>query len=356
MSVKRFFVAILSITYAMCLQAQVNVQQKLDRTDILIGEQVKLHLSVTAAQGTRIEFPQPADTIVSGVELLDISSADTVSKGNNKVTIARDYLLTSFDSALYEIPALEVTVNDRKYRAANPIGLKVSTVPVDTIDMEKSSGPHGPVGVTFQWDRMLTAQSLLLWVLLIVITALLLRIKSHKPITRKITIYPPKPSHEVAIERISKIKQSVSPNDQAALRRCFDQITEVLKLYIQERFGFETAQLTSGEIIQRLSHLDSPEAMRELREVLSAADLVKFADMETTQTEAFRNMNEIVSFVSHTRLSDQELPVPEVREVVVGDKKGKMIRRLAIALTGLLIVAELILLCTLCYVVYDCFA
>lgn len=354
--IRRLFVMILPIYFGMSLSAQVTVRQQLDRTDILIGEQVNLRLSITAANNTHIEFPHIPDTIVSGVEVLDVSGEDTLNNENGRLTLVRDYLLTSFDSALYEIPALEVRVDGKPYRAANSIGLKVATVPVDTVNLDKAAGPHGPVGLSFRWDKAIMGQSLLLWGLFLVIAALLLRIKSHRPITRKVTIYPPRPAHEIALGRIIQIRQTADNASPEVLRKCFDDLTEVLKTYLQERFGFETAQLTSGEIIQRLNRMDNPEALRELREVLTTADLVKFADMETTQSDTFRNLNEITAFVGQTRLSDEELPKPEVREVIIGDKKGKMIRRMAIALTGLLIVAEVALLCYLCYVVYDCFA
>ncbi|MCH5181253.1 MAG: hypothetical protein J1F06_01350 [Prevotellaceae bacterium] len=353
---KNLFILTLISLYSLLLPAQVAVRQKLERTDIFIGEQVNLRVSVTAGRKAHIEFPKMADTLVHGVEVLDMTGVDTVQGENNRIIVSRDYLLTSFDSALYELPALGVLVDGKLYHAENSIGLKVSTVPVDTVNLDKASGPHGPVSLSFRWNKTLTWSSLLLWALFFAIMALLLRIKSHKPITRKVTIYPPKPAHEAALARIARIKETAETASPDILRKCFDELTEVLKAYLQERFGFETAQLTSGEIIRRLSDIDNAEALRELREVLTTADLVKFADMAASQSDTFRNLNEIGVFVSQTRLPDEALPRPEVREVLVGDKIGRLIRRLAIAFTVILVVAEAILLVCLCYVVYDCFA
>ena len=353
---KKIFILMLIALGPLALPAQVAVRQTLERTDIFIGEQVNLRVSVTVAPKARIDFPRIADTITGGVEVLEISSPDTLQGEDHRLTVSRDYLLTSFDSALYEIPALEVEVDGKLYRAANAIGLKVSTVPVDTVDLDKASGPHGPVSLPFRWDKALTWSSLLLWVLFLSILALLLRIKNRRPVTRKVTIYPPRPAHEEALARIAQIKEKAGAASPDELRKCFDELTEVLKVYLQKRFGFETAQLTSGEIVRRLAETDNPEALRELREVLTTADLVKFADMGATQSETFRNLSEIVRFVGLTRLPDEALPKPEVREVVVGDKTGRLIRRIAIATVALLVAAVVVLLFRLCYIVYDCFA
>ena len=115
--------------------AQITVEARLDSTNILIGQQVMLRAKVKAAKGSRVDFRHfaPGDTLTRGVEVIASGEPDTVYEdGGKRMVLTKPYAITSFDSALYRLPPVEVTVDGKTYRSATPLALKVNTVRVDT--------------------------------------------------------------------------------------------------------------------------------------------------------------------------------------------------------------------------------
>lgn len=114
-------------------RAQVSVEATIDSLQLLIGEQTKVRLQVSMDANQKLRLPVVADTLVRGVEVLDVAKPDTQLLNDNKRwLISQEYTITSFDSALYYLPPFEVLVNDQSYRS-EALALKVYSVPVDTL-------------------------------------------------------------------------------------------------------------------------------------------------------------------------------------------------------------------------------
>ena len=121
--------------------AQVTVDAKIDSLQLLIGEQAKITLEVSLDANQKLQMPVVLDTLVRGVEVLDIAKPDTQMLNEGKrMLIEQEYTITSFDSALYYLPPFEVLVNDQPYRS-KALALKVYSVPVDTLNPDQFFGP-----------------------------------------------------------------------------------------------------------------------------------------------------------------------------------------------------------------------
>ena len=117
-------------------QQRPLIDVSIDSAAILIGEQTVLHLTVTADQDRPVQVIIPNDTLMAGVELLNLSKADSTQIENNRLVIKQDLLITSFDSALYLLPPLKVIDGvDTVY--SNQVALKVSTLPVNAENPEE---------------------------------------------------------------------------------------------------------------------------------------------------------------------------------------------------------------------------
>ena len=126
------------------------------------------------------------DTIVRGIEILDITKPDTQRLNDNKRwLVSQDYTVTSFDSALYYLPPIEVLVNEQTYQS-NPLALKVYSVPVDTLHPEQIFGPKSVREISLRWsDIAALVYSALLMVLLgVIVVFLILRYRDNKPIIK----------------------------------------------------------------------------------------------------------------------------------------------------------------------------
>ena len=200
------------------VSAQVQVEQRIDSIEMLIGEQTLLHLQVTMKNGQRATLPhfKPGQHITPGVEVLGQHDHDTLNLGNGMVQIGRDYTLTSFDERLYPIPALNVKVNGRSYRG-NQLALKVQTVEVDTLHPNQFFPPKDVQDNPFRWSEW----SLLFWlgVLLVVLSAfaayVFYRWRQNKPIVATIRVVKRVPVHQKALAQIEEIKHEHTEHREA---------------------------------------------------------------------------------------------------------------------------------------------
>lgn len=309
------------------LPAQVTVDVEIDSTDILIGEQVHLTATVSAGSGQKVEFPvYGSGVLTKGVEVLERGDIDTILLNSGKrIQLRRCYTLTAFDSALYHIPPVEVLVDGKKYKSQNSIGLKVGTIPVDTVHLDNFSGPHSVVEGIFEWNSYLLGWSMLLWVNLIVLFLLVVRHSNHKPVTRRIVIRPKTPPHQQAITEIEKMKVD-TPLTEGTMKQRYMRLTDILRTYIEERFGFNAKEMTSSEIIEKLFGNSDPSALRELRVLLETSDLVKFAKFTASLNEMDRSLMQAIDFVRITKIEEQEISKPIVKEVAFDELKQKRLR------------------------------
>ncbi|MBQ1908815.1 MAG: hypothetical protein II170_02625, partial [Bacteroidaceae bacterium] len=102
----------------------------------------------------------------------------------------------------------------------------------------------------------------------------------------------------------------------------YTQLTETLRVYIQNRYGFSTMEMTSAEIIERLlQEDDGGQALDELREIFRTADLVKFAKYSTLINENDANLMAAVEYINQTKQEVDPNAKPEPEIIKETDKK-----------------------------------
>ncbi|MCD8165889.1 MAG: BatD family protein [Bacteroides sp.] len=324
----------------------VTVDASIDSLQILIGEQTKVQLEVTMDASQRAVFPLLTDTLVTGVEILDIARPDTQYLNNRqRMHIMQEYTITSFDSDLYYIPPFEVMVDTTVYHS-NPLTLKVYTVPIDTMNTDIFFGPKPVMKAPFAWEdwRGLLLLSILCIPLLILAIYLIIRFNDNKPILRTIKIEPKLPPHEQAMKEIDRIKQEkVAVKDNP--KEYYTRLTDVVRTYIKNRYGFNALEMTSSEIIEHLLGLESKESLSDLRELFSTADLVKFAKHTPLMNENDANLIHAVEFVNQTKVEVDPNAVPVPTEITIEEKrsrKTKIVLGMVIGVISVAIVAILV--------------
>lgn len=336
------------------LCAQVIVEAHTDTASILIGEQIQMRVKCTVNAGQKVKFPSysPQQQIVQGVEVVGNGSIDTLVLNNGKrLELTRRYTITSFDSAMYQIPPFKIEVDGKAYASRNGVGLKVSTVAVDLQHPEKFNGPHAVVEQPFEWSWTMWLCALLCVAMLAAVVALAVRLTDPKLITRRVIINPPTPAHITAINNIEQIKRK--PADDVKLY--YMELTEALRTYIEKRFGFNAKEMTTNEIVRHLYETNNEEAMTELKSVLETADLVKFAKHKTTLTEQDQSLMSAMSYVQTTKQEPQELPKPRVVYESLSNKQQIRWRNMMHVVMWLLGIGTLALWTWTAYMAYCCF-
>ena len=338
---KKYLLSIILIFSAIGANAQVKVDAFIDSIAILIGEQAHVTLSVTAKNSDRIEF-QPlkeAHYVVPGLELLHVEKADTTQLEDNLIKVSKRLTLTSFDEKLYPIPSFWIKVNGKKY-TTNSLALKVITVDVDTLHLNQFYPPKDVQDNPFSWNdwKEMFWCSVLLVLLLVVSIYLWVRLKQNKPIIVRVKVVKHLPPHKKALIKIEQIKQdklTVSSNQ----KEYYTKLTDTLRRYIEERFGFNAMEMTTSEIIEHLQKEGDNQMLLELKELFETADLVKFAKYSAQINENDLNLVNAIHFIDNTKMSDMPIEERIVPKLTENDERSKKQRTvMQVGLVGSIIV------------------
>ena len=331
--------------------AQATVEATIDSIEILIGQQVEVSVKATAKEGAAVVFPdfKPQQMITPGVEVVSHNDSATVSIDNGMAVFTHKYRLTSFDGKLYYLPPFTVKVNGKPFKSKS-LALKVLEVPVDTTKLDQFYGPKDVQDNPFMWSdwSVVFWLSVLMLVIMIVAYWLYLRLRDNKPIIASIKIVKKLLPHQKALKEIEVIKaeKMVTSENQ---KEYYTKLTDTLRRYIEERYGFSAMEMTSSEIIDRLTETQDQQALDELRMLFQTADLVKFAKYSTLINENDMNLVNAIEFINKTKLEAQPDQKPEKPQLTAEEVRTTKTRRaLKASITSLLVAAVAILV----YVVY----
>ncbi len=323
---------LISISHASYAQ-KASVQATIQPTEIKIGEQALINLKVITPKDMRISFPVYEKEIVPGVEVLTMLPPDTLIE-NNVMTMNFKYIVTSFDSTLYHIPSMPI-FDGTDTIFSNSFGLKVTSPELsdstlaylekinkgetDSIDFEQLQlRDIKPIQKPpFVWTDYLWILWILLGVLLLigligVVIFLVLRKKKKGYIFTPPVVLP---AHVRALEALEKLKAE-KIWQQGREKEFYTKLTDVLRVYIEERFGINALEMTSGEILEKIEQVSDTDSVYEnLKQILSTSDLVKFAKFKPYPDENDMSMSNSYLFVNETREEETDEKQKEEKTV-----------------------------------------
>ena len=114
---------------------QVSVEALIDSTQMVVGEQTRLHVTASVRRGQQVTFSnwKPQDMLASGVEVVEASMVDTIDTGDGFLKIFRLLFLYAIGKnrgvGIFIILAVEV-VSLRQTVFLQPLRKRISAVPV----------------------------------------------------------------------------------------------------------------------------------------------------------------------------------------------------------------------------------
>jgi hypothetical protein len=178
--------------------------------------------------------------------------------------------------------------------------LQVNMVHVDTAKGIKDI--KGPIQVPFNILEILPyiGYGLLIALALLALYYFIVRAaRKQKPliIEKPKVIIPP---HVKALEELEKLALR-KLWQEGKIKEYYTGITEILRAYIQERYGIGAPEMTTDEIMYALKRKDISELQKgKLRDILVLSDLVKFAKENPLPTEHESCFNASIDFVNET--------------------------------------------------------
>lgn len=296
------------------IQAQ-EFRLTLERESIKIGEQIQLSLEFDyeANRGeVLMDWPKINDTITSQVEI--IRAGETQSKVLDPdvplMQNRQSFIVTSFDTGYLVIPPFEVLYNDSSFQT-EPQLLHVVTVEIDTSKGIADIKPNYDVEYSFA-DRF---NDFLSWfksnwyipVGVAVLVAALLFIfyrwrKSKKEPQPEVKL----PAHVIALHHLDDLANKKLWT-KGQTKEHFVELIQIIRIYIENRYGVRAREKTTQEIINGLRlEAITEEQKRKLRNLLSLADLVKFAKEQPLDEDNENSLKKAYEFVEETKFSEEE--------------------------------------------------
>lgn len=286
---------------------------KVDTASIAIGQQVWLELKFSVPKKAKVLWPVLQDSLASNVEIVRKSAIDTTING--EYTSYRQRLtITSFDSGAYTIPPIGIGYqlgNDTAMQHAftEAITFRVQTVKVDTTKAIRDI--KGPM------EAPLTFAEIVPWLLAllaiaIAITLLLYYLRQRKLNKPFISLprKPKQPAYQLALESLEGLK-SRKLWQNGRIKEYYSELTDILRIYIEEQLSIPAIEMTTDEILGAFVDKNGGKGLvNRLGQILTTADLAKFAKAQPLSSENEQSMQNAIEFVKET------IPVQPATELI----------------------------------------
>jgi hypothetical protein len=286
-----------------------KVTAAFERDTILIGDQFILEMRVERDVMQWVDFPDVAGgEQPEGVEILVDYPVDTLAVEGRRLSIAKRWLMTIWNEGNYNmgrLPALYLDKNivDTLW-SADSLRIVVNTFDID-LEKDRPNDIKPPVAVPLRFGEFSgwLALGLAAAALLTVAVWLLMKYRGRIPLLGGGA--PQLPPHVEAIRRLEALRNQKLPQN-GRHKQYYSGITDILRTYLDRRFGIGAMEMTSAEII---TAIEVPRAAGEvddkrfddLRGLLQTADLVKFAKWVPGEADDDKAYFDAYYFVEETK-------------------------------------------------------
>jgi LPXTG-motif cell wall-anchored protein len=291
--------------WGVVLPAQMETSIKLDSSAILIGGQTILEIGFASPPAYAVQWPELSDTITSQIEIVRKTAPDsTMSNDRSSRYLFQKLTITSFDSGFLVIPP--VTIG---YRMPGDTTLYVAETEALLLEVQTISvnlegdfrDIKDPMAAPFTFREALPYILAFLAILLLILGGIYLWKKRKKAEPVFIApLRPGIPAYQIALDSLEALRQKKLW--QAGLIKDYHtELTDIVREYLSARFNIHAHELTSEEILDSVNTTSiNGQAKEKLRQILSLADMVKFAKLQPTPVEHDNSLNGATGFVRET--------------------------------------------------------
>jgi len=268
------------------------ISQRLNRTDITVGERVIYTISV------RLKENEPISTSYNyKPEYLEFSSPqiNTIDKPNqNQIIKEIIYQLVPFKPGENEIPSIFISSAEKTIKS------KIMRFEVRTV-LPRNVNDIKDIKKTLNMPVNWLAYIALTVFVLITSSSLLYLIKKYprkkESVKQEILTLP----HETAYEKFNQLEQ-MDLISKGLMKEYYSRVSHIVRTYIEDRYNTKVLESTSYDLMQnpqikKLSELEK----NMLHEILESSDMVKFAKYNPNKKEAKEIIEKAKEFVDKTR-------------------------------------------------------
>lgn len=281
-----------------------SLKVSLDSAFLLMGRTTPLHIELITDDNTDGQLIIPKDSLCDKVEILKYLNADTTGLGSGRREIRQNIVLQSFDSGVYRLKPILYVANGETI-ASNRLVLKVFPVDVDSLETIHDYADVADVDRSFIDYLPDFIVDYGLWILAVIIVLAIggfvfyMMKKKKNPFAAPAP--KPVPPYEKAIDELSRLRAE-KLCEQGKEKEFYTRLTDILRIYLNGRFGINAMEMTSTQIRRVLEANEETRLSKEnLERVLETADFVKFAKVRPLPDDNVRAFNSAMQFVEDTK-------------------------------------------------------
>lgn len=280
--------------------ATATVKEK----EYLIGDWIPVDLFVSASSKNKVAFPNLKDSISETIEVANFTPIDTVKKGGENQYHQLVNLIV-FDTGQIMLPQFQFLVNNNGTLdsiTSEAILVHVAGVKIDT---SKDIIPiKEPLKIPYTFKEILpfAIGFMVLSILIgLLVWFIIKRKKIPVPIDEKYLLAP----HVWAFKELEKLeKEKVW---QQNIKEYYSRLTDVARTYIELRYKVPAMEKTTEELMESMHKGIVKQAFKkELNEVLTLSDFVKFAKAQPDFIENENSMKIVKNFITKTKQVEEE--------------------------------------------------
>ena len=306
----------------------VEVEGKVESTDVQVGKPFTLDLSLKVPYGWFVEWNDFAiDTLSEQLDIIKRSEVERTADADSNVIVKQQLTLMTFDTGQVQVPPVGLTYArsfddpNRLKAYTDPINLYSTTITVDTTLAYKPIVE--PIAAPVKFKEVFPW---ILGALLLVIIALgvwywmkhrKLKVDADGNIVRSPVI----PPYDKAVGDLENLRQQ-KLWQSGKVKEYFSSLTDIAREYIEGQFGVNAVEMTTDDILEEVKPLHfSQETYNKLKEAMEVADLVKFAKYSSSNLESENAMNSMKDFVNVSyahykqRQAEEEARLAEMKKV-----------------------------------------
>jgi hypothetical protein len=286
-------------------RASVEAAAHVDKNETTIGDKIKLGIRVKFTGDISIQFPEFNQQLgVFTVKETNVAEG-TKSEEGGYSTVERSYVLSSYEIGSQTIPPLKI-----KYKGKQGDGEVVTNeIPVDIKGVLKEGEISGDIkDILSPVDVPISFKRLIPWVCAgfgvfslsgIIYWLIRKRKRGQERQGQKFTKRAP---HEVAYELLERL----SKEDLIAkglIKEYYYRITDILRHYIEGRFGLLAPERTTEEFLIEMAHANTLENIHKLliQDFLERCDMVKYAKYGPSKMEIEEAYDAAKRLIDETR-------------------------------------------------------
>ena len=271
------------------------VKAEIDTTNIRIGEQFQLKISVDETQNVIIPKIQ-----LKGLEIIDSTRIDTI-----KNSLIRRYILTGFDSGAFYIPQQQIFVKNQAF-LTDSLLINIATIAIDTLKVKKfpiKSIKKEP----YTFDDFRIYIYLILAILAIIGFWIYWFVIRKRKETEDAPTYRTLPPFEEAILRLNELDEKLLWQNNK-IKEYYSELTEIVRGYIERELKVPALENTTDEVLAMIKDFKnadsietSKETIKKLKDLLQEADLVKFAKSKPLAIEIEDDRRDAEFIIGHLK-------------------------------------------------------